>query len=221
MTGLDFAQAEAMAGRLHASPGVHRPSPFSMLLASALPPLTALHTIDAGCGAGLVTIAMLAAGAEGVVAQDYDPNAVADTARNVAEVLGPEAAARVERSATDWRELGALRGDLLAVNPPQRPTAVLPAVPAEEVHLHEGGGDDGLDGLRLVLHHTPTDVVLSTASSLLLGDPAEAASALGWRAELVAERLLRHAEPWWVVADSLEAPVHVWRFDRRSPARPR
>jgi len=219
MVPFDFTQAEAVAARLHASPGVHRPSPFSVLLASALPPLDGMRTIDAGCGAGLVTIAMLAAGAERVVAQDYDPAAVADTVRNVAEVLGADAAARVERSATDWRQLDTLEGDLLAVNPPQRPTEMLPAVPPDEVHLHEGGGEDGLDGVRLVLRHTPTDVVLSTASSLLPGDPAEVSTALGWGAELVAERVLHHAEPWWVVADALDAPVRVWRFTRRRPTR--
>jgi methylase of polypeptide subunit release factors len=215
MAPLDLAEAQRIAERLTVSPGVHHPSPFSVLLASALPPLDGLRTIDAGCGAGLVTIAMLHAGAGRVVAQDLDPAAVGDTVRNVEAVLGPEAAARVERSASDWRELGALAGDLLAVNPPQRPTAMLPAVPREEVHLHEGAGDDGLDGLRLVLQHTPTDVVLSTASSLVPGDPAEVGAALGWRPTLLVERVLHHAEPWWVVADALDAPVRVWRFDRR------
>ncbi len=37
---------------------------------------------------------------------------------------------------------------------------------------------------------------------------------LGWRASVVAERVLHHAEPWWMVAGALDAPVRVWRFER-------
>ena len=213
---LSYEEAAALGGRLRTSPGVHRPSPFSVLLASSLPPLDGLAVVDAGCGAGLVTIAMLRRGADRVTAQDRDPAALADTRANVEALLGPEALERLACREGDWQEPGVLGGDLVAVNPPQRPSAVLPAIPADEVHLHTGGGRDGLDGLRLVLRNAEADVVLSTASTLVRGDPAEAGAVLGWRASVVAERVLHHAEPWWMVAGALDAPVRVWRFERRA-----
>jgi methylase of polypeptide subunit release factors len=215
VTGLSYDEAAALAARLQTSPGVHHPSPFSVLLASSLPALEGLRVVDAGCGAGLVTIAMLRRGAAYVTAQDRDPAALADTHANVEALLGPAALERLACREGDWQEPGVLRGDLVAVNPPQRPSAVLPAIPPDEAHLHTGGGRDGLDGLRLVLRNADAGVVLSTASTLVRGDPAAAGAALGWRASVVAERVLHHAEPWWMVAGSLDAPVRIWRFERR------
>jgi methylase of polypeptide subunit release factors len=214
-SALSFDEAAALGERLRVSPGVHHPSPFSVLLASALPPLDGLRAVDAGCGAGLVTIAMLLRGADGVTAQDRDPAALADTRVNVGALLGTAALERLVCREGDWQEPGVLAGDLVAVNPPQRPSAVLPAIPPAEAHLHTGGGRDGLDGLRLVLRNADADVVLSTASTLVRGDPAEAGAVLGWRASVVAERVLHHAEPWWMVTNALDARVRVWRFERR------
>jgi len=28
--------------------------------------------------------------------------------------------------------------------------------------------------------------------------------------------VLHHAEPWWMIAGALDAPVRVWRFERRA-----
>ncbi|MEU8325567.1 methyltransferase [Nonomuraea sp. NPDC048881] len=108
--------------KLEASPGVHRPSTFSAFLASTLDDTRDQVVLDAGCGAGLVTLAALTAGARHVIAQDHDGAALADTARNVIPFLGHEARKRLTLWEADWRLLAPMSADLLAVNPPQRPT---------------------------------------------------------------------------------------------------
>ncbi len=145
---IDMAQVEAwvtVGSKLDASTGVHRPSVFSAFLAATMADCQGQVVVDAGCGAGLVTVTALSAGARHVVAQDYDGTALADTARNVGSILGPEARNKLSLWEADWSLLRPLRADLLAVNPPQRPAALLPEVPPEQRHLHSGGGDDGLD----------------------------------------------------------------------------
>ncbi|MFI7423686.1 methyltransferase [Nonomuraea sp. NPDC049684] len=108
--------------KLEASPGVHRPSTFSAFLASTLDDTRDQVVLDAGCGAGLITLAALTAGARHVIAQDHDGAALADTARNVIPFLGHEARKRLTLWEADWRLLAPMSADLLAVNPPQRPT---------------------------------------------------------------------------------------------------
>ncbi|MGH8881801.1 MAG: methyltransferase, partial [Stackebrandtia sp.] len=163
----DIEPWTALGSKLEVSTGVHRPSTFSAFLAATMADSDGQTVVDAGCGAGLVTMAALAAGARHVVAQDYDAAALADTVRNVEEHLGGGARARLSLWESDWRQLAVMHADVLVVNPPQRPAAVLPDVPAEERHLHEGGGADGLDGIRLVLEHAGTTRVRTTAAAVL------------------------------------------------------
>lgn len=200
---------------LHTSAGVHRPSSFSVALAALLPDLTGLRVADVGSGAGLISIAALDRGAAHVVALDRDPHALADTKGNVGRVLGERARARMSMWEADWSCLALLACDVLLVNPPQRPTRLLSAVPEHERHLHVGGGADGLDGIRAVLTHARAGQVLTTASSLL--DPGPATLACGGYGppDLVASAEVVHHTSWRALTADLCQPVHIWRYPRR------
>ncbi|GAB2621420.1 hypothetical protein Aab01nite_77780 [Paractinoplanes abujensis] len=189
------------------APGVHAPSRFSALLAAALQDCGDRTVIDAGCGAGLITIAALRAGARHVIAIDSDPAAVELTRRNVAETLGVQP---VEVLRLDFRELDELDADLLAVNPPQRPASTLEAVEPDQRHLHVGGGADGLDTLRLVLRHTRAATVRTTAADTL---PIRSVPAVSRRRVLTATLPMHRA---WHPLTGPEAPVSVWEL-RRTP----
>ncbi len=163
VTGARVGIIEDLTARV----GVHRPSRFSALLASALPDCTGRTVIDAGAGSGLITLAAFIKGAAKVIAVDHDPAALLATTANVTRLLGNSALARIQTVETGIDSLDAIPGDLLAVNPPQRPQRLLAAVEADQRHLHEGGGPDGLATLRLVLAYAPTDRVWSTAAAIL------------------------------------------------------
>jgi methylase of polypeptide subunit release factors len=196
--------------------GVHRPSRFSALLASAMGDCAGQVVVDAGCGAGLVAIAALASGAAHVVAQDYDPACLADTAHNVEAVLGAEARQRLSLWEADWRQIAPLTADVLAVNPPQRPAVLLPDVDEEVLHLHEGGGADGLAGLRMVLGHAATARVRTTAASVL-GIPERASELCGqtWASpSVVASAVLPLDPAWRRLRPELADTVDVWEFRR-------
>ncbi|WP_309112700.1 50S ribosomal protein L11 methyltransferase [Saccharothrix sp.] len=198
--------------KLAVSEGVHRPSTFSALLAATLTDCRNLVVVDAGCGAGLATVAALAAGARHVIAQDYDPAALADTARNVTDVLGPEARRRLTLWEADWTMLTPMKADLLAVNPPQRPSSLLPDVPEDQRHLHSGGGPDGLDGIRTVLSHAGAHRVRTTANAIL---NLTEASTPGWSApRKVAGADLPLDPSWRSVVPDLRGRVDVWEFHR-------
>ncbi|MBL7259685.1 50S ribosomal protein L11 methyltransferase [Paractinoplanes lichenicola] len=199
----EFGAALSLAG------GVHAPSRFSALLAASLVDCGGLTVIDAGCGAGLITIAALRAGAARVIAVDSDPAAVEVTRRNVAETVGTQ---RLEARQLDFRELGGIDADLLAVNPPQRPAATLDAVELDQRHLHEGGGPDGLDTLRLVLKHTSAAIVRTTAADIL---PIHTVGAESARRVLTAT-LPMH--PAWHPLTGPEAAVNVWDLHLATPA---
>ncbi|HEY8582912.1 MAG TPA: methyltransferase domain-containing protein [Capillimicrobium sp.] len=191
---------------------VHAPSAFTQLLADALPDCSGLSALDAGCGAGAVTVALLERGAERVTALDSDPAALELTAQ---EVTRRGLGARVELVHGRFGEPPSPRADLAVMNPGQRPAAVYEALPPEERWIHRGGGPDGMDTLRLVLGWVAAPAVLSTLSSLVSRDPGPVAAAAGWSAAPVLTRPVRHAEPWRAVAEELEQPVTVWRFERR------
>ncbi|WP_433466118.1 50S ribosomal protein L11 methyltransferase [Spirillospora sp. CA-128828] len=213
MSDQEIGRWVELGQRLKVSPGVHRPSTFSAFLASTLADARDRVVMDAGCGAGLVALAALEAGARHVIAQDYDGAALEDTARNVTNLLGAEARKRLTLWEADWRLLGPMHADLLAVNPPQRPSALLPDVPADQRHLHDGGGADGLDGLRLVLAHTTAHHVRTTAASVL--DPG-ALDLPDWDGpRLVAHADLPFAPPWRTLLPDLRGRVNIWQFTRR------
>ena len=167
----------AVAADLSASPGVHRPSGFSAALAAALPELDGATVIDAGSGAGLISIAALRRGAGHVVALDHDLRALGDTSANVERLLGAEARTRLSLWEASWAHLRLLSCDLTVINPPQRPADLLARTDPAERHLHEGAGDDGLGALRLLLSQATTPAVLAITTSLLR--PASASLAVG------------------------------------------
>lgn len=209
---MDIDRWVAVGRDLESSPAVHRPSSFSALLAATMGDCGGKVVIDAGCGAGLVTLAALSAGAVHVVAQDYDPAALADTARNVERFIGPDARRRLSLWEADWSLLGPMRADLLAVNPPQRPSSLLPEVDPELRHLHEGGGQDGLDGMRLVLAHAGATRVRTTAAGVLKLADAEIP---GWSEPLiVASAEIPYDAAWRTIVPSLRDRVSVWEFER-------
>lgn len=193
---------------LTASPGVHRPSEFSALLASTLGDVWGRTVLDAGCGAGLITVAALSAGATHVVAQDRDEAALRDTAATVERLLGASARDRLSLWQADFTQLGVLDADVLAVNPPQRPSHLLDLVEPEDRHLHVGGGHDGLDGLRLVLAHARCHEVRGTAADVL---PLAALHRTPRR--LASATLPVHAS-WRPLVEADGAKVSVWAFDR-------
>lgn len=203
-----------LGSKLEVSPGVHSPSRFSAFLAATMADCRGQVVVDAGCGAGLVTVAALAAGARHVVAQDYDPAALTDTVGNTMKHLGNEARARLSLWEADWRQLAPMRADVLAVNPPQRPTPLLAAVPAGERHLHDGGGADGLDGVRLVLAHAGTTRVRTTAAAAL--DIAVLTSRDWHEPRIIASAQLPFNPAWRSLLPDLRGEVNVWEFSRRS-----
>lgn len=206
---LDWQGWRRVAGTLAVAPGVHEPSAFSALLASTLSDVGGRTVVDAGSGAGLISIAALRAGARHVVAVDSDAVALAVTAENVERIGGPDARARLSLWQADFAELGLLRADVLAVNPPQRPTAVLSSVEPGQRHLHVGGGEDGLQTIRMVLRHARCSEVRTTAADVLPVTAALAAD--GWRTP---ERLRGATLPmhpaWEPLTGSREALVNVW-----------
>lgn len=206
---------------LHAGGGVHRPSLFSAFLAATMADCRDLVVVDAGCGAGLVTLAALAAGARHVVAQDYDAKALADTAHNVTRVLGRAARSRLTLWEADWSQLRPMHADLLAVNPPQRPAALLPDVPQDQRHLHDGGGPDGLAAIRLVVSHAGADRVRTTAAAAVRFDTLTFPAWSTPRRVATAE--LPFDPAWRALVPDLRGDVGVWELSRvtgESPAPP-
>jgi methylase of polypeptide subunit release factors len=59
-----------LVDELRVSEGVHAPSAFSVLLVDSMPDPRDLVCVDAGCGAGLVTVALLQRRAREVFAFD-------------------------------------------------------------------------------------------------------------------------------------------------------
>ncbi|WNV89637.1 50S ribosomal protein L11 methyltransferase [Umezawaea sp. Da 62-37] len=194
---------------LTAGPDVHRPSEFSALLASTLSDVWGRSVLDAGSGAGLITIAALSAGARHVIALDRDEEALRDTAANVERLLGISARERLSLWQADFSQLDVLDADVLAVNPPQRPTELLDAVEPHNRHLHEGGGRDGLDGLRLVLGHARCHEVRSTAADVL------PLSTLRRTPRRLTTTTLPMHPAWRPLVGGDEGKVSVWAFDRR------
>jgi 16S rRNA G966 N2-methylase RsmD len=203
----------AYGQRLDTDEGVHRPSEFSALLSSTLADTGGLTVLDAGCGAGLISLAALTAGARHVVAMDRDPAALESTAANVRSLLGDDARSRLSLWQADFSQLDALAADVLAVNPPQRPDSILGAVETTERHLHTGAGADGLDTLRLVLANAAATEIRTTAAPALRLAEADLEGPWGAPTRIAAETLPVH--PAWGEPDD-RAEVGVWSFRRSS-----
>lgn len=192
--------------------GVHHPSPFSAVLAAAPITVAGRVVVDAGSGAGLITISALSRGASTVIACDLDAVALAATRANVERVLGASALERLALFQADFTQLGMLRADLVLANPPQRPTAILAAVPAHERHLHTGGGTDGLDAIRTILDHVETSEVCTTAAGVL---PVAELQSPRWPHRAIVSTEVAPMNAVWALAGVGETgDVNVWSFSR-------
>lgn len=210
-TPAGWAEWRALGAELSTPAGVHAPSPFSALLASSMGDCAGRTVVDAGSGAGLISIAALAAGAAEVLAIDLDPAAIEASRENVRRVLGAEDYARFSTRILDFSELGAVAGDLLAANPPQRPTEILAGVESDQRHLHEGGGSHGLDTIRLLLRYARTSVVRTTAAGVLDIDAARHDLPQWDRPVRVTEEILPMHRSWRPLTGP-SAAVGVWDF---------
>ena len=196
---------------IRVSPGVHTPSPFTQALISALPRVDGLNVIDAGCGAGSVTVALLRRGAAHVSAWDIVPAAIDDTLENVFRHSDP---ARLSTHLGSFDDLAGVPADLLVTNPPQRPRAVWEHLPADARGIG-AGGEDGLEKLETILASTTAPRVITSISTLTAPDLTPVAQRHGFgRATVLADEPVAH-DPNWRHAGSLaDARVRVWELQR-------
>jgi methylase of polypeptide subunit release factors len=199
------------------SEGVHAPSPFSELLVDSLPDPTGLACVDAGCGAGLVTVALLRRGAREVFAFDKDRYAVADARQNVARLAPDPRRARIRIGG--FAELSGEPCDMLVCNPPQRPKALWADLERAAQRPFFVAGDDGLGAVRLVLGRTPAPRAIFSLSSIVCADASELAAEFDREAHVLGERLVQHVPVWQRISPELLAPARVWEFSARSSDR--
>ena len=196
---------------IRVSPGVHTPSPFTQALVTALPRVDGLDVIDAGCGAGSVTVTLLRRGAAHVSAWDIVPAAIKDTLENVGRHADPS---HVTPRLGSFDELGDTPADLLATNPPQRPRVVWEQLPADARGIG-AGGEDGLEKLEIILASTSAPRVITSISTLTAPDLTALAERCGFaQATVLADEPIAH-DPVWRYAGSLaDARVRVWELRR-------
>jgi methylase of polypeptide subunit release factors len=198
------------ASELEWSEGVHRPSAFSELLVESMPDPQGLVCVDAGCGAGLVTVELLRRGAERVFAFDKDRYAVADARANVARLTPDPHRARLRIGG--FAELSGEPCDLLLCNPPQRPKALWEGLERSAQRPFFVAGDDGLGAVRLVLSLTHAARAIFSLSSITCPDATSIAAEFGREARLIGERLVQHDPVWGRIASELYAPARVWEL---------
>ena len=192
---------------IRVSPGVHTPSPFTQALVAALPRVDGLDVIDAGCGAGSVTVALLRRGAAHVSAWDIVPG-------------GDRGHARERRAATPIRRASRPASARSTSSPTCRPTcssrirrsgraSVWEQLPADARGIG-AGGEDGLEKLEIILASTSAPRVITSISTLTAPDLTPVAKRHGFaRATVLADEPIAH-DPIWRHAGSL---------DRRARAR--
>jgi methylase of polypeptide subunit release factors len=200
----------SLVDELRWSEGVHAPSAFSALLVDSLPDPGGLVCVDAGCGAGLVTVSLLQRDAREVFAFDKDRYAVADARGNVAR-LAPDPH-RAHLRIGGFAELSGEPADLLACNPPQRPKALWADLPRSEQRPFFVAGDDGLGAVRLVLMLTPAPRACFSLSSITCPDASALAAEFGREAHLLGERLVQHDPIWGRISSELLMPARVWEL---------
>jgi methylase of polypeptide subunit release factors len=198
------------ASELRWSEGVHAPSAFSELLVDALPDPAGLVCVDAGCGAGLVTVSLLRRDAQAVFAFDKDRYAVADARANVARLAPDPRRARIRIGG--FAELSGEPCELLLCNPPQRPRALWDDLPRASQRPFFVAGDDGLGAVRLVLSLTPAPRAIFSLSSITCPDAGPLAAEFGRHARLLGERLIEHDPVWGRISPDLLAPARVWEL---------
>jgi methylase of polypeptide subunit release factors len=199
-----------LVDELRVSEGVHAPSPFSMLLVDSLPDPRDLVCVDAGCGAGLVTVALLQRGAREVFAFDKDRYAVADARANIARLTPEPQRARIRIGG--FAELSGEPCDMLLCNPPQRPRALWADLERSAQRPFFVAGDDGLGAVRLVLTLTPAHCAIFSLSSIVCPDASSIAAEFGRDAHLLGERLVQHDPVWGRISEELLMPARVWEM---------
>jgi methylase of polypeptide subunit release factors len=208
-----------LADELRWSEGVHAPSAFSALLVDSMPDPAGLVCVDAGCGAGLVTVALLRRGAREVFAFDKDRYAVADARANVAR-LSPDPR-RAHLRIGGFAELSDEPCEMLLCNPPQRPKALWADLPRSEQRPFFIAGDDGLGAVRLVLTLTSAPRAVFSLSSITCPDASSIAAEFGREARLLGERHVQHDPVWSRISEELHLPARVWELRlARTPGSP-
>jgi methylase of polypeptide subunit release factors len=202
-----------LVDELRWSEGVHAPSAFSELLVDSMPDPRDLACIDAGCGAGLVTVSLLQRGAREVFAFDKDRYAVADARANVARLAPDPHRARIRIGG--FAELAGEPGDMLLCNPPQRPRALWDDLERSSQRPFFVAGGDGLGAVRLVLSLTPAPQAIFSLSSIVCPDAAAIAAEFGREAHLLGERLVQHDPVWGRISEELLMPARVWEMRAR------
>jgi methylase of polypeptide subunit release factors len=192
------------------SEGVHAPSAFSELLVDSLPDPAGLVCVDAGCGAGLVTIALLRRGARQVFAFDKDRDAIRDARTNVGRLVPDASRARIRMGG--FAELSGEPCDLLLCNPPQRPKALWADLERAAQRAFYVAGDDGLGAVRLVLARTHAPRAVFSLSSLVCADASALAAEFGREAHVLGEHVVRHDPIWARISPELAAPARVWEL---------
>jgi methylase of polypeptide subunit release factors len=200
----------AIPSGLRFSEGVHAPSAFSELLVASLPDPRDLACVDAGCGAGLVTVALLLRGARSVFAFDTYRYAVSDARANVARLTPHAERARIQIGG--FAELSGEPCDLLLCNPPQRPAALWADLERPAQRPFFVAGRDGLGAVRLVLQMTPARRAVFSLSSIVCPDAGPLAAEFGREARLLGERVVQHDPIWARIAPELAAPARVWEL---------
>jgi methylase of polypeptide subunit release factors len=196
---------------IRVSPGVHTPSPFTQALIAALPRVDDLCVIDAGCGAGAVTIALLRRGAAGVSAWDIVPAAIDDTLENARRYAD---ATRVTPHLGSFDCLADVEADLLVTNPPQRPRSVWEQLPADARGVG-AGGEDGLEKLEQILGSTRAPRVITSISSLTASDLEPLARRYGFpQVSLLADVQGAHDPIWRYAGRLADARIRVWELRR-------
>jgi methylase of polypeptide subunit release factors len=209
---------ETVASELRWSEGVHAPSAFSELLVATLPDPDGLVCVDAGCGAGLVTVSLLRRGAREVFAFDKDRYAVSDARANVARLAPDPHRAHVRIGG--FAELSGEPCDLLLCNPPQRPRALWSDLPRAAQRPILEAGEDGLGAVRLVLSLTPAPRAIFSLSAITCPDARPLAAEFGREARLLGERAVEHDPVWGRIAPDLLAPARVWELRSSSAPTP-
>ncbi|MEQ8820411.1 MAG: peptide chain release factor N(5)-glutamine methyltransferase [Sumerlaeia bacterium] len=144
----------------------------------ALQPETgnAPYVFEIGTGSGCIVVTMAAEnGAPHYIASDVDPKALATARRNAAK---HDVESRIE-----FREGPLLAGfegslHLIVSNPPYIPASQIPGLPPE-VRVHDpmaaldGGGDDGLDIARQIVHLAKKHLVPGGCLVMELGEDQE------------------------------------------------
>jgi SAM-dependent methyltransferase len=200
----------SVVDELRWSEGVHAPSAFSELLVDAMPDPHDLVCVDAGCGAGLVTVSLLRRGAREVYAFDKDRYAVSDARANVARLAPDPRRARIRIGG--FAELSDEPCDMLLCNPPQRPRALWADLERPAQRPFFVAGEDGLGAVRLVLMLTSAPCAIFSLSSITCPDATSLAAEFGREAHVLGERLVQHDPIWGRISEELLMPARVWEM---------